>query len=77
MFFAYFLSQFKDLKINKIYDDNKNGKIQNITICNTKDEKISNSENFLIFNPSCYNLLKKKLLNINAHVNIIDITFYI
>jgi beta-phosphoglucomutase len=70
----YFLSLFKDIKINQYYDESKEGSIDGIII--RKFEDIQDNENILILSSLYYDIIYKKLIEINIkEENIIKLDY--
>ena len=71
---TYFLTMYKDIKINCFYDEAKTGKINDIEVKPFTD--INEDENILILTPHYYNHIYNKLIQININPqNIVPLQF--
>ena len=78
LYALYFLSLYKNLQINNIYDDAKyGGQLQygekTINIENTNN--LTKNENILILTPNYYDIIYNKILEKNINVNIQPLDF--
>jgi hypothetical protein len=62
---TYFLTMYKDIKVNCFYDEVKSGKINGIEVKSFTD--INENENILILTPHYYNHIYNKLIKININ----------
>jgi len=62
---TYFLTMYKDIKVNCFYDEVKTGKINDIEVKPFTD--INEDENILILTPHYYNHIYNKLIQININ----------
>jgi hypothetical protein len=62
---TYFLTMYKDIKVNCFYDEVKSGKINGIEVKSFTD--INENENILILTPHYYNHIYDKLIKININ----------
>jgi hypothetical protein len=71
---TYFLTMYKDIKVNCFYDEVKTGKINDIEVKPFTD--INEDENILILTPHYYNHIYNKLIQININPqNIVPLQF--
>ena len=74
LYALYFLSQYTSIKVSNIYDETREGIINNIKIETFTDIKCN--DGILILSPSYYNMIYSKLINNNIDKNNIIVLNY-